>query len=282
MINGGLLSVGDFAKITRTTSQTLHHYDRLGLLSPVYRGNNKYRYYSMKQLALCNTIRLLQKLGVSLAYINEVKDHRTPKMALEILARQIEELDNNARKLNYARKLLHTMQKSIQSGVDADIKNITIQALPAENIMLGDQNDYSGGKTDYDALIAFYQVMNRKCSNAEYDMLYPVWGVYSAERICNRDWNNPDRYYFYNPSGQDQRPAALYAVGYKCAGYGQSGELYSRMIEYIDQNGFEICGNTYEEYPHNEICITDDSNYLLRVLITVREKIGANAFDTRK
>ena len=48
--------------------------------------------------------------------------------------------------------------------------------------------------------------------------------------------------------------------------------MYKRLIDYIDANNYEICGNAYEEYPQNEICVADNTNYLIRVMITVREK----------
>ncbi len=272
MKNGELLSVGDFSKITRTTPQTLHHYDKLGLLSPVSRGENNYRFYSIKQLALCNTIRLLQKLGVTLAEISGLKNRRTPEIAMEVLMRQIEELDEKTRKLDQARKLLYTMLKSIKSGMDADEEAILIQALPAEQIILGGLNDYSGGRTDYDALFDFYQAMQERFSDLEYEMQYPVWGICSAQQILDEDWHYPDRYYFYNPAGLDQRPAATYAIGYMHGGYGQHSALYKRMKAYIYEQGYEICGDAYVEYPHNELCTTDDSGYLLRLMITVCKK----------
>jgi len=100
-------------------------------------------------------------------------------------------------------------------------------------------------------------------------MNYPVWAMFSEYRIKNRDWKWSDRYYFFNPEGHDKKPAALYAVGYTRGGYGQSHELYTCMLDYIDANGYEICGPAYEEYPLNEICVTDDNNYLMRVMITV-------------
>ncbi|MCL2140386.1 MAG: hypothetical protein FWH42_01720 [Dehalococcoidia bacterium] len=104
------------------------------------------------------------------------------------------------------------------------------------------------------------------------DMNYPVWGVFSEERIKRGDWKWPNKYYFYNPEGRDTRPAALYAVGYTRGRYGQSDALYKRLLSYIDSNGFEICGDAYEEYPLNEVCVSDENNYLMRVMITVRAK----------
>ncbi len=47
---------------------------------------------------------------------------------------------------------------------------------------------------------------------------------------------------------------------------------FKRMASYIDQSGYEICGNAYEEYPINEVGIIDDSRYLLRVMVEVRKK----------
>jgi effector-binding domain-containing protein len=104
------------------------------------------------------------------------------------------------------------------------------------------------------------------------DMNYPVWATYSQNRIKERDWNHPDRYYFYNPEGYDRRPAALYAIGYKRDGYKPNSTLYERLVDYIDKNGYEICGDAYEEYPLNEISTIDDRNYLVRLMISVREK----------
>jgi len=270
MAGGRLFSVGDFAKFSRTTRDTLHHYDKIGLLSPMSRGKNQYRYYSGRQLAVVNVIRTLQELGLSLNEIKTLKDNRAPDSTDEIFQRQIKEIDLKINDWVSARKLLLTLQKSIHSVLNIDEQAITIQFMPAEAIILGELNDYSRGRNDYDALLSFYQDMSKKYPNL--NMNYPVWGCFSKDRIKHGDWTWPDRYYFYNPEGHDQRPASLYAIGYTRGGYGQCSDLYNRIIDYIGRNDFEICGDAFEEYPLNEICISDDTNYLIRVIISVHEK----------
>jgi len=265
-----LFSLGDFTKFSRTTRDTLHHYDKIGLLSPMSRGENKYRYYSSGQLALINVIRTLQEFGLSLTEIKTLKDNRTPESIDELLARQIEQIDLKINDWVQARKLLFTLQKVIQSVLSIDEQAITIQFMPAEAIILGGLNDYSRGKNDYDALLAFYNDVNKKYPNL--DMNYPVWGIFSESRMKRRDYVWPDRYYFYNPEGHDKKPAALYAVGYARGGYGHGADLYNRIIDFIDENGFEIGGDAFEEYPLNELCILEENNYLMRVMVTVREK----------
>jgi len=265
----GLFSVNDFAKFSRTSKDTLLYYDRIGLLSPVSRGENNYRYYSHGQLAIVNVIRTFQELGMSLSEIKELKDDRTPEDIFELYARLIEKINKKIEDWVGARKLLLTLRSSIRHVLDVNEGVITVQFLPAEAIILGDINDYSRGRTDYDALFRFYYSMSEK--HPELNFNYPVWGFFSAERIKRGDWTWPDRFYFYNPEGHDKRPAALYAIGYTRGGYGQCDELYKRIMAFIEKNGFEICGDAYEEYPLNEICVADHSNYLIRVMVTVRE-----------
>ena len=270
MANEGVFTISDFAKLSRTTRDTLLYYDRIGLLKPEQRGENNYRYYSNSMLEVVNVIRTLQKLGMSLEEIKYLKDRRTPELADEVFTRQIEKIDDKIGEWVRARKLLLTLQKSIRDAAVIDEKAVTIRFLPAQAIALGDTNDYRGGRNAYDALLSFYISMRKKYSDM--DLNYPVWAVFSEERIKNRDWVWPDRYYFYNPEGPDRRPASLYATGYARGGYGQSDGLYRKILAYIDENGFEICGDAYEEYPLNEVCIAKDDNYLIRVMITVREK----------
>ena len=270
MPENGLFSISDFAKYSRTTRDTLLHYDRIGLLSPVARGENNYRYYSNSQLAAVNVIRTCQNLGMTLDEIKGLKDRRTPELLDEVFTHQIEKIDRKIEDWIRARKLLLTLQKSIHSVSNVDEDSMTIQFLPAEPIVLGDVNDYSGGRTFFDTLLSFYEILSEKYPDL--DLNYLVWGTFSAERIKQGDWVGADRFYFYHPEGKDKRPAALYAIGYMRGGYSDGNILFKRLIEYIDKHSFEICGPAFEEYPLNEVFVTESSNYLMRILITVREK----------
>ena len=207
---------------------------------------------------------------MSLEEIKDLKDKMTPVLIKEVLEQQNLKIDQKIVGLFQTQKLLLTIMKMINSVLDIDENEIAIKFMPAEAIVLGDLNDYSRGQNDYDALLEFYH----RCyaDFPDLNLNYPVWGFFSENRVKNGDWVWPDRFYFYNPEGRDRRPAALYAIGYTRGGYGQTGGLYERMIGYIDKNGFEICGDIYEEYPLNEVCVIDDTNYLIRVMITVREK----------
>ena len=276
----GLFSISDFAEFTRTTRDTLLHYDRIGLLSPAVRGENNYRYYSSTQHAIVNVIRTFQQLGMSLEEISGLRDRRTPELANMVFEKQIEEIDKKIEEWVRARKLLLTLKKAIDSASDVDESAITIKFMPAEAIILGEINDYSRGRNDHDALLTFYNDVSIKYPGT--DLNYPVWAMCSQDRIKQKDWSYPDRFYFYNPEGYDRRPAGLYAIGYKRGGYRPNDDLYERIVKYIDTHGYEICGDAYEEYPVNEICAIDDNDYLIRVMITVKEKDKESVEKTEK
>ncbi|MCL1796260.1 MAG: MerR family transcriptional regulator [Clostridia bacterium] len=270
MSNHEVFSINEFAKFTRTTRDTLLYYDSIGLLKPVSRGENKYRYYSSGQLGVINLIRTCQELGMSLTEIKKLSARRTPAVVDQLLERQIELIDGKISEWVRARKLLHVLKQTIHYAMDADENAISVQFMPAEAIVLGELNDYSQGRTVNAALLSFYYACKDKYPDI--GLNYSVWGMFSEDRIKRRDFIWPSRFYFYNPEGYDIKPAALYAIGYTRGDYGESADLYERMLEYIDANGFEICGPAFEEYPLNEMCIAEEKNYLMRIMIVVRER----------
>ena len=270
MMKNGFFSIHEFAERSHVTRDTLLHYDRLGLLVPAVRAENNYRYYSSNQLAIMKIIRVLQQLGMSLEEIKELKDKRTPELFIKMGTEQISQIDKKIDDLMRARKLLLTYMKTIQSVKAIDEDAIIIKFLPAEPIILGELNDFSRGRKDYDAELSFYRDIKNKYPDI--DLNYPIWATFSQESLKRGEYNKPERFYFYNPEGYDRKPAGMYAIGYTRAKYGQNDELFKRLFDYIEKNGFEICGNAYEEYPLDEACIVEDTNYLIRILIEVREK----------
>jgi hypothetical protein len=211
-------------------------------------------------------------MGMTLDEIKKLYQRRTPVQMYELLGIQSEKINKKIDDLRKAGKLVSHLRKNVCSVMGTNRKAITVQILPEQEIMLGGLNDYSGGRNEYDALLSFYSAFGEKC--LALDMNYPVWELFSGERIKNRDWRWPDRYYFSMPGGPDRRPAALYVIGYGGGGYGENDALYQRLTAYIDENGFEICGPAYEEYPVNEIFTSDVSEYLTRLMITVKKRNG--------
>jgi DNA-binding transcriptional MerR regulator len=268
MDDEGLISIGEMARYARISRPALIHYDRLGLISPVKRGDNNYRLYSSRQLQSIRLVATLQDIGMPLKEIAELVQNRTPENILGLFEEYDAYVERSVEKLRRTQTLMRTLKGAITEGLTADENKIETRRMEAESLLLGPQIDYAGGKTIEEAMLEFYAFCRKR--DESLDLNYPVWGVFSERRIKNRDWNRPDRFYFKMPGAPDRKEAGLYLIGYTRGYYGRSDELYKRMTAHIEENGLEICGPTYETYPLNEISTVDSNRYLMQVSIRVK------------
>ena len=69
----GLYRIGEVSRITGISRDTLHFYDKIGLLTPEYVGpENRYRYYSRKNLWELDIITICRSLDLPLERIREI------------------------------------------------------------------------------------------------------------------------------------------------------------------------------------------------------------------
>ena len=269
MNTNGLLSIGELATYSRVTRATLLHYDKIGVLKPVHVGENNYRYYSINQVSWVNLIRTMQVIGMSLKEIVRITESRTPESILRLFSEQINVINRTIAEHVEARKLLLTLQTTIENSIGIDEDKIELMQEKAVPIIMGPKISYADGKSDWDALLNFYNYFKKK--GVSINLNYSVWGYFSEERIKKGDWRFPDRYYLNSPDGDDRKPEGLYVVGYGRGSYGKTDEIYKRMLKYINENGLEICGPVYEAYPLNEISTPNPENYLIRISISVKK-----------
>src|SRR5262249_55327676 len=71
-----LLKVGDLAARTGLSVRTLHHYDRIGLLSPSRRSDSGHRLYARREILRLQQILSLRQIGLSLDEIGDVLKRR--------------------------------------------------------------------------------------------------------------------------------------------------------------------------------------------------------------
>lgn len=64
--------IGEVARLASVNLQTLHYYERVGLLTRVRRSSSNYRLYSRRDLQTVRFIKRAQELGFSLREIREL------------------------------------------------------------------------------------------------------------------------------------------------------------------------------------------------------------------
>lgn len=80
------LTISEMARLRGLTTETLRHYDRIGLFKPQHVDPlSGYRYYSIFQYEILGTIKELRQIGMTSDEIKQYFNHRNIKQSAELL-----------------------------------------------------------------------------------------------------------------------------------------------------------------------------------------------------
>lgn len=94
-----LLRTGAFARLCRTTKETLRHYERIGLLIPAQRADNGYKLYSYSQFADFLLIAALRDAGTPLEEVRRFMQDPNRADLQDVLEQRIAALERQRREL---------------------------------------------------------------------------------------------------------------------------------------------------------------------------------------
>lgn len=97
-------SIGEAAKAVHTTSETLRHYDRIGLVKPSKKDEwTNYRYYTEEDIVRLNTVRALQLMDLPLKKIKEVLEYDELEKIVDFLTQAEKKADEKIAALQYSK-----------------------------------------------------------------------------------------------------------------------------------------------------------------------------------
>ena len=128
VVLNNFLSIGELARLRNVNVQSLRYYEKLGILVPAYiNPENGYRYYSLEQIMILDTIILCIDLGIPL---KDLKNYVNTEGELEF-----EHL------LKDGKKLANEKIRKIESTIDSI--NRTLQHINAQKTFQGREGYYS-------------------------------------------------------------------------------------------------------------------------------------------
>ncbi|MGC5167349.1 MerR family transcriptional regulator [Luteimicrobium sp. DT211] len=145
----GLVTIGEFSRMTHLTVKTLRHYDAQGVLVPHHVDDaTGYRSYSVAQVPLAQVVRRLRALGMPL---DEVRSVVGTSDVAERTARIGEHLDRMEKQLDEVRGAVDTLRALL--GIDA----ATGEPAPEEertgrtldHLLDADATDDAGGEVEF-------------------------------------------------------------------------------------------------------------------------------------
>lgn len=111
MKNNRLL-IGQMAKLNHTTLATLRHYDKVGILSPVYvNPETGYRYYDVQQCLVFHMIQHHKALNMSLKEIKEILRRNDYDFLEKIYKKKLDEVNQALAEFEFRKEELERMMK---------------------------------------------------------------------------------------------------------------------------------------------------------------------------
>ncbi|MTI65070.1 MAG: MerR family transcriptional regulator [Firmicutes bacterium] len=272
-----MYKIGNFSKMNKITVKTLRHYDKIGLFKPIYVDEKTgYRYYSSSQLPRLHKILALKNIGFSLDEIKKaMKEITTENMATYLEDKRVEilkKIQNESLKLSQVNTYL---KKIKQEGFNMEY-NIVLKELP-EVIVASMRTTIP----NYDAFYKIYPEMGKymekekvECRVPEYCFTIYHDGEYKERdidvEICEAvtDFgNDSEKVKFKKIKGVKTAACVLHK-----GPYSNLGLAYGAVMEWIENNGYEIINSPRESYIDGVWNKYDKNEWLTEVQIPIRLK----------
>lgn len=264
------LCIKEFAEFVGMTVSALRFYDNKGIFCPAKRGvefENKYRYYSPTQITTVKMIRVLREIGVPLATIKELTEHRTPEKLIKLLNKNKETVADEVRFLQEVYSVMDTFIGLLSEGIGVTETEMSVIEMPEKSIILGNENNFSNVDEFYGEFVRFCNGIH----TPQLNMSYPIGGYWTdMDTFLDRP-SRPTHFFSLDPKGHEKKSTGLYLNGYTRGYYGQVSDLPERMAAFAKKNGLIFTGAVYNIYLFDELSVADPEQYLSQVSVAVSE-----------
>ena len=134
-------SIGEAAKAVHTTTETLRHYDRIGLVKPSKKDEwTRYRYYTEQDIVRLHTVRALQLMDLPLQEIKQVLEYDDLEKIVDFLVQAEKKADEKIAALQSSKSKIQLAKADYAQKLQAR-KHPTgtfVQEIPERVILLSD------------------------------------------------------------------------------------------------------------------------------------------------
>lgn len=263
-----LYKIGMFAQMNHVTVKTLHFYEDQGLLLPAFVDEeNGYRYYTMDQMAVLHQITALKQAGFKLQDIKMLQNGTRPSTLLQ--KKKIELMEQIA-----ALTKQLAMIEDYMAGSDSLLETpVLVKTIPPVTVASMQRRIPS-----YDALFEMMPAMGAEmerlgceCALPEYCFTHYLEPGYKEESILIETCEavtekKEDTDFIKFKDFPEIQAACIYHKG----SYRYFSQSYSTLLRFIEENGYEICGNIRENYIDGIWNKESEEEWLSEIQIPVR------------
>ena len=177
-------SVGEAAKAAHTTSETLRHYDRIGLVKPSKKDEwTNYRYYTEQDIVRLNTVRALQVMDLPLKEIKKVLEYDDLEKIIGFLEQTEKKADEKMAALQYSKSKIALAKADYERKLKArdHLTGTVLKEIPERVILLSDTLEVPTLDNLWNYLSHFYDKVTPELKDEFY--FEDMAGIYSEEGL---------------------------------------------------------------------------------------------------
>lgn len=132
-------SISETAHLVGLTSETLRHYDRIGLVKPSYTDlKTGYRFYSQQKIVELNTIKALRCMDFSLSKIKEILAYDDFSKIVSSLKEAGRSADEKIAELTYSKEKINRALRYYEEKIDGQSTSdgVFVKSYPQRVILL--------------------------------------------------------------------------------------------------------------------------------------------------
>ncbi len=267
-------TIGEISKLYNIPPKTLRYYDSVNLFAPSkVDPENNYRYYSVEQFEMLNSIKYLRHMGFS---IDDIRTHIKTRDSGSFRKKLIE-----YRKINEAEiKRLKTVTESLDERIaelDKALEStvfgkISIIRHPERKILKLSQkySDLTGlelslRKLENSAGIDPSIIIGRVGVTVSIENLKSgIYNIFNSIFII-QNMHSQNRYSEIIPEGE------YVTVPVNSGDHSKSPEYYNKIFRFLDKNSYELCGDASERVVIDSFITSNESEHLTVIEIPVRK-----------
>ena len=177
-------SVGEAAKAAHTTSETLRHYDRIGLVKPSKKDEwTNYRYYTEQDIVRLNTVRALQVMDLPLKEIKKVLEYDDLEKIIDFLEQTEKKADEKMAALQYSKSKIALAKADYERKLKArdHLTGTVLKEIPERVILLSDTLEVPTLDNLWNYLSHFYDKVTPELKDEFY--FEDMAGIYTEEGL---------------------------------------------------------------------------------------------------
>lgn len=267
-----MLSIGQFSRTCLTSVKALRHYDKIGLIHPVYTDPvTGYRYYEENQIPQMLLITRLKRYGFQLAEIKEFLTKQDPGALLLKFQEQKKKLQLQMTEASFIMGELEAHLLDFErTGDIMTYQNQYIIATEqtAEIPVLSCRQ-----KMSMEEFGKYYGILYEKVAKEQIALDGKVMAIYHDESF-DPDWNDTELALGVQNTAQATRMLAggLCAVTMHYGSYSSLSDAYGALVKWIGENGYQIASAPYEIYLKTQFDQLPPEKWETKIFFPIQKK----------